>query len=114
MGKRVLGWKHATVRLLQAATLALVVAMAVSVRAADQRAVQSRVAPTYPEIAKRLKITGVVHLEVTVNAAGKVTGVKTISGNHMLAVAAEEAVQEWKFEPGAGSATVEVDVNFTL
>jgi TonB family protein len=33
------------------------------------------VAPVYPEVAKRLRVTGVVKLEVTVNADGKVTGV---------------------------------------
>ncbi len=108
------GLRQAGRRLLQMAALALVVALAVSARAAEERAVESRVAPVYPEIAKRLRISGMVHLEVTVDAAGKVKGVKTVSGNHMLAVSAEEAVRSWKFAPGAGVSTVEIDLNFAL
>jgi TonB family protein len=106
------GSRHLTVKVLQAGALALVMALAISARAADERAVQSRVAPVYPEIAKRLKIAGVVKVEVTVDAAGKVKDVKTLSGNHMLAVAAEDAVRGWKFAPGAGVSTVQVDINF--
>lgn len=113
-GRRVLGLGRRTVALLQGAVLALVVVLGAPARAADERAVQSRVAPVYPEIAKRLRISGVVHLEATVDAAGKVKDVRTVSGNHMLAVAAEEAVRGWKFVPGAGTSTVEVDLNFAL
>jgi outer membrane biosynthesis protein TonB len=49
-----------------------------------------------------------------VDADGKVTDVKPVSGNRMLSVAAEDAVRRWKFESGAGVATVEVSVNFAL
>jgi TonB family protein len=101
-------------KLLQAATLALLVAMALPSRAADDRAIKSRVAPVYPEIAKRLKIGGEVKLDATVDANGKVTDVKPVSGNRVLSQAAEDAVRQWRFEPGDGSATVTVVVNFAL
>lgn len=110
--RRVFTLRHVTVKLLQAGAIVLVLALAVSAKAADERAVQSRVAPVYPEIAKRLKIAGVVKVEVTVDAAGKVKDVKTLSGNHMLSVAAEEAVRGWRFVPGAGVSTVQLDINF--
>jgi outer membrane biosynthesis protein TonB len=32
----------------------------------------------------------------------------------MLAVAAEDAVRRWRFEPGPGVSTVEVSLNFAL
>jgi TonB family protein len=101
-------------RLMQAAALALMVAMAMPARAADERAVKSRVPPAYPEIARRMKITGVVKLTVTVDPDGKVTDVKPVSGNGVLSSAAEEAVRKWRFEPGPGASTVEVVVNFAL
>jgi TonB family protein len=101
-------------KLLQATVLALLVAMALPGRAADERAVKSRVEPVYPEIAKRMKIEGEVKLEATVNADGKVTDVKAISGNRVLSMAAEDAVRKWKFEPGSGNANVTVAVNFSL
>jgi hypothetical protein len=48
--------------------LALAFVFVFSGRAAEERAVKSRVAPVYPEIAKRMRISGVVKLEVTVDA----------------------------------------------
>jgi TonB family protein len=106
------GLRRASMRLMQAAALAfVVVGLAIPARA-DDRAVKSRVPPVYPEIAKRMKITGVVRLEVKVDAEGKVTDVKTLTGNRMLSAAAEDAVHKWKFVPGEGEATVTVDINF--
>ena len=107
------GLRRAGVRMIYAAALMLVLAPAIPARAAD-RAILSRVPPAYPEMARRMRITGEVKLSVTVDADGKVTEVKEISGNHMLGVAAEEAVRKWKFESGAGAATMEVTVNFGL
>lgn len=104
------GLRRAGTRLIQAAALALVVALALPAKAA----VKSRVPPAYPEIAKRMRIEGVVKLSVTVDADGKVTDVKGVSGNHALTIAAEDAVHKWRFESGAGAATMEVSVNFAL
>jgi TonB family protein len=106
--------RRAGFRLMQAAALALMVVLAVPSRAADDRAIKSRTAPVYPEMARRLKIVGMVKLEVTVDAEGKVTNVKPVSGNSMLSNAAEDAVRKWKFEAGSGASTVEVALNFSL
>jgi TonB family protein len=99
--------------MFHAAALALILTIAMPARAADERAIKSRVAPVYPEIAKRMKIGGAVRLEATVDAQGKVTDVKTVSGNHMLAVAAEDAVRQWKFVPASSDSSVNVEVNFS-
>jgi TonB family protein len=104
----------AGIMLFQAAVLALGLAMAMPARAADERAVKSRISPVYPEIAKRMRISGLVTVEVKVDADGKVSDVKTLSGNRVLSNAAEEAVRRWKFEPGAGQSTVDVSINFSL
>ena len=108
----VIRWRRGGVGLLQAAALALVVSLALPGRAADERAVKSKSAPVYPELAKRMRISGVVKVEATVDPDGKVTDVKTISGNHALSLAAEDAVRKWKFVTGASTSTVDVDVNF--
>jgi len=102
-----LGW-------FQAAALALVMTMAVQARAAEERAIKSRIAPVYPELAKRMRISGVVKVEATVDVDGKVTAVKTLSGNHALSPAAEDAVSKWKFVPASAASTVDVEVNFAL
>src|SRR5271154_3378737 len=64
---------------------------------ASERSIKMRVAPTYPELAKRMHVSGVVRISATVAPDGSVTATKTMSGNHMLATAAEDAVHKWKF-----------------
>lgn len=98
---------------VRASVLVLCVGLALQLRAED-RAIKSRVSPVYPEIAKRMRVTGVVRLDVTVDAAGKVTDVKAVSGNAVLAQAAEEAVRKWKFAPGTATSTESVNVEFAL
>jgi TonB family protein len=104
--------RRAGSRLFQAAALALLASMALPARAADDRAIRSRVPPVYPEIAKRMRISGVVKVEATVDPDGKVTDVKTVSGSRMLSPAAEEAVRKWTFAPAAEKSTVSVEINF--
>lgn len=107
-------WSRVGFGFLQATVLALLLVLAIPARAGDERAIKSRVPPVYPELAKRMKISGEVKLEATVDADGKVKDVKEVSGNHMLAVAAQEAVRKWRFESGTGDASVVVSVNFAL
>ena len=100
-------------RLLRAAVLVLIVSFALTA-AAEDRAVKSRVAPIYPEIAKRMRASGTVYIEATVDASGTVTDAKAVDGNRLLAPAAEDAVRKWKFESGAGVSKIKVEVNFAL
>jgi TonB family protein len=97
---------------MQAAMLALLVTLAMPARATDTRAIKVRTTPIYPEIAKRIRVSGMVRLTVTVDAQGKVTDVKPLSGNGVLSAAAEEAIRNWRFEPGPSASTVIVAVNF--
>jgi TonB family protein len=76
--------------------------------------VEKRVPPVYPEIAKRMRISGVVHIEATVAADGSVTAAKATTGNKMLSPAAEDAVKRWKFVPGDSQSTVGIDINFEV
>ncbi|MGB8262101.1 MAG: energy transducer TonB [Terracidiphilus sp.] len=99
------------VRLVHATALALALALALPMQA-DDRAIRSKVPAVYPEIAKRMHISGTVHLSVTIDAEGKVTDVKTLTGNRMLGSAAEDAVRRWRFAPAAAESTIEIEVNF--
>lgn len=108
------GSRRVCIGVFQGAALALILAVAMPARAGDERAIKLRVAPVYPEIAKRMRIGGAVKLEATVDAQGKVTDVKAVSGNHMLAVAAEDAVRQWKFAPDSSETKVNLEVNFSL
>ncbi|HTT05751.1 MAG TPA: energy transducer TonB [Steroidobacteraceae bacterium] len=79
---------------------------------AENRKVEKRVQPVYPELAKRMRIGGLVHISVTVAPDGNVTDAKALNGNKMLEVAAEEAVKKWKFVPSDVQSTVAIDINF--
>ena len=79
---------------------------------AEERKIQKRVPPVYPELARRMHVGGVVRILATVTADGTVAEVKTISGNKLLSQAAEEAVKKWKFVAGQSESTVSIDINF--
>lgn len=98
--------------LIPATMVALAMVLVLPAQAASEREIRSRIAPVYPELAKRMKISGSVKVQATVDPEGKVTAVKSLSGNRMLESAAEDAVKRWKFETASGSSTEEVSINF--
>lgn len=75
------------------------------------RKVKLRVQPQYPELARRMNVTGAVRLEVTVAANGQVKSIKPIGGHPLLIDAAEAAVRQWRYEPGPENVEI-VEVRF--
>jgi len=62
-----------------------------------------------------MKITGTVKLEATVDAGGKVTAVKTVSGSRALSPRRRRSREQVEICPRRlASATVEVEVTFSL
>ena len=84
------------------------------VRAQDsvERKVKSKVAPQYPEIARKLGLTGMVRLQIVISPSGNVKETKVIGGHPILVTAAEDAVKKWKFDSAAGETTQIVEVKF--
>jgi TonB family protein len=80
--------------------------------ATSHRAIVSRVTPAYPELARRMHVTGKVVLLVTIQADGKVSATKVESGHALLAPAAQDAVSRWRFAPAPEASESEIDVNF--
>jgi TonB family protein len=58
-----------------------------------------RVAPTYPRLAKVQKIEGTVALQAIVGEDGGLHEVKVVSGDVVLARAAQQAVAQWRYAP---------------
>jgi len=81
---------------------------------AEERKIQKRVPPVYPELARRMHIGGIVRISATVAPDGTVKDVKTITGNRLLSRAAEDAVKQWRFVAEASESTVTIDVSFDL
>jgi TonB family protein len=61
---------------------------------------------------KQAHIGGIVRLNATVLANGKVTKVMVQGGNPILAESAAQAVKLWRFAPGPSQTEEEVTLNF--
>lgn len=77
------------------------------------RKVKSKVAPTYPEIARRMSITGVVKLAVVVAPNGTIKDAKIVGGHPVLVNAAMDAIKKWKFEPASEETAGTVEFKFS-
>jgi TonB family protein len=73
------------------------------------RKAKTRVSPVYPELARRMSITGTVRLAVVVAPNGQVKAAKPIGGHPILVNAAVDAMKQWRFEsaPVESSGVVE-------
>ncbi|HVO96701.1 MAG TPA: energy transducer TonB [Bryobacteraceae bacterium] len=63
------------------------------------KAATKKAPPEYPAMAKQLKISGKVEVDVTIDAGGNVENVTIVSGNAMLTPSVVTAVKRWKFTP---------------
>jgi len=78
----------------------------------SDRKVASRVAPTYPELAKKMHIKGMVKVEAVVRPNGSVKSTRVLGGNPVLVDSAADAVTKWKFEPGPSETTEVIQLAF--
>lgn len=61
--------------------------------------VLKRVQPRYPTQALQMRIQGPVQLQATITKNGDIANLKVVSGDSVLAHAAQEAVRQWKYKP---------------
>jgi len=76
------------------------------------RRAKSRVPPVYPELAKKMNITGVVKILVTVSPNGSIKEARLVGGHPVLASAALDAVKKWRYEAGPEESTGIVEFRF--
>ena len=76
------------------------------------RKLKTKVAPAYPELAKRMNITGIVRVQITVDKSGVVKNSKLVGGHPILANAALDAVKKWRYEVAAEETTGVVEFHF--
>jgi protein TonB len=77
------------------------------------------VQPTYPLLAKQMKVQGAVILEALIGKTGDIQEIQVLSGPAILSAAAREAVRQWRFKPHlqAGKpieTEARITVNFTI
>jgi TonB family protein len=76
------------------------------------RKTRIKVAPAYPELARRMNLRGVVKLMVVVLPNGNIKDTKVMGGNPILVNAAMDALKKWKFEPSAEESAGTVEFKF--
>jgi protein TonB len=57
------------------------------------------VTPRYPKEAREKGIQGDVLLQATIDTTGKITNIKVVQGDPILAAASIDAVKKWKYRP---------------
>ena len=73
------------------------------------------VQPTYPPLAKQARIQGDVVIDSVIDAQGRVTQMKVVSGSPLLVEAAERALAQWSYQPTLlNGQPVAVDMLVTL
>lgn len=77
-----------------------------------KRKVKSKVAPSYPELARRMNVTGKVKIEVVIAPDGHVKSTRVVGGHPLLVQASQDAVKEWKFQPAAEESTQIIEFDF--
>ena len=87
-------------------------AFAALVSAQEGRKPVSKPAPHYPELAKRLNLTGTVKVEAVVGPDGTVKRVTVMGGHPILVSATVDAVKEWKYEPSKTETVEQINVAF--
>jgi TonB family protein len=76
------------------------------------RRAKTKVQPVYPELARRMNITGTVKVEVVVSPNGSVKDARVVGGHPVLANVALEAAKKWRFEPASVESTGVIDFKF--
>jgi TonB family protein len=77
-----------------------------------KRKVTTKTPAIYPELARRMRITGVVKIQITVAPSGVVKNVKLVGGHPVLANAALEAVRTWRYEASREESSGIVEFRF--
>ena len=82
--------------------------------AADETKRQAKrlLIPKYPDLAKKLNLSGAVRIEVTIGPDGTVKHTRVLGGHPLLAASAEEAAQKSAFEPGPKETTEIIEFKF--
>ncbi len=77
-----------------------------------RRRIVDRVVPMYPDLARKMQIHGTVRVEVVVAPNGKAKFTQVIGGNPLLAKAAVDAIEKWKWVPAPQETKELIELNF--
>ncbi len=76
------------------------------------RRAKTKVQPSYPELARKMQISGTVKIEVVVSPNGTVKEARVVGGHPVLATSALDAAKKWRFDPAPAESTGVIDFKF--
>lgn len=76
------------------------------------RKIVSQMVPVYPELARKMQIRGTVKVEVVVAPNGKAKFTEVVGGSPVLAKAALDAIEKWKWVPASQETKELIELNF--
>ena len=87
---------------------------ATSVSSSDDggRQVVSRIEPVYPELARKMNLSGSVKVRVLVTREGDVRSAEPLGGSPVFIEAVLDAIEKWKFAPASKETTVVLKFSF--
>jgi TonB family protein len=68
--------------------------------------------PIYPEIARRLNLSGVVKIEVVIGTDGQIKDTRVVGGHPLLVDAALKALRSWKYERASSETKIQLEFKF--
>ena len=77
-----------------------------------KRRVLARTAPSYPELARRMHLSGKVKLELVIAPGGSVKSAKLVGGNPVFEKSAIDAAKQWRFETAEKETKVMILLEF--
>jgi TonB family protein len=103
--------KHIIKTLAGIGLLSLTLSLVGSAQEAKRTAKERRT-PVYPELAKKMNISGTVKVEVIVAPTGAVKSAKALGGHPLLIDAAVNAAKQFKYESASADTTEMISFNF--
>ena len=76
------------------------------------RKVKTKVVPVFPDLARRLNLTGVVKIRLVVAPNGTVKEATLVGGHPLFSVPAMDAVRKWRYEPAPQESTGVIEIDF--
>jgi TonB family protein len=100
-------------RILGGAMLAMALCLGVgNLQAQEGRKALSSPAPTYPDVARKMRLVGTVKVQVVIGTDGRIKETNFIGGHPVLVNAVEDTLKTWKYAPGSGETTQQLEFNF--
>jgi TonB family protein len=77
-----------------------------------KRKAKAKVEPRYPPLARQMKLSGKVKIEVTVSPDGRVKDTRVIGGSPVLVNAALDAIRMWRYESAPKETVETIEIEF--